>query len=101
MAQSSAAVSTDRKRTLGQQLRAFLSYEPKKRVKPQEVVLFCRQLSSFVRVGIPVITAIQTFAEQSTTEGVRRVYMDVASDLERGSRLSEAFAKHPTTFPPI
>ena len=102
MAQSSPAIIGPKKRTLGRQLRAFLTYQPGgEKAKPQEIVLFCRQLASFVRVGIPVVTAIQTFADQATSPRLREVYVGVATDLERGTRLSEAFANHPNTFPAI
>ena len=53
-------------------------------VKPQEVILFCRQLASFVRVGVPVTTAIQTFAEQASTKRLKEAYLAVVADLEAG-----------------
>ena len=81
-------------------VRAFLTYSPSK-VKPQVVILFCRQLSSFVRVGVPVTTAIQTFAEQATNANLRKAYSAVAAHIQRGVRLSDAFAAHPKVFPRI
>ncbi len=52
--------------------RKFLGYSPSK-TKPEEVILFCRQLASFVRVGVPVTSAIQTLAEQApNSAGSRR-----------------------------
>jgi type IV pilus assembly protein PilC len=81
-------------------LRAFLKFQPPK-PKPQVIVMFCKQLSSFVRVGIPVTTAIQAFAEQAPKKSLRRTYLAVVSDLERGMRLSAAFAAHPLVFPSI
>jgi type IV pilus assembly protein PilC len=83
-----------------QTLKDLLSYSPSK-AKPQEIVLFCRQLASFVRVGVPVTTAIQTFAEQASSKQLRQAYTQVATDLEAGTRLSAAFAAHPKVFPPI
>ena len=88
------------KRSFGDSVRAFLTYTPSK-VKPQVVILFCRQLASFVRVGVPVVTAIETFAEQATTPMLRETYAGVAADIQRGARLSEAFASHPKVFPRI
>lgn len=85
---------------LGEQIRAFLKYEPS-RAKPQIVVLFCKQLSSFVRVGVPVTTAIETFAEQAPNKMLRETYLAIASDIQRGVRLSDAFAAHPRVFPRI
>jgi type IV pilus assembly protein PilC len=81
-------------------LREFLSYSPGK-VNPQEIILFCRQLASFVRVGVPVTTAIRTFAEQAKSARVRQAYNSVASDVEQGAKLSDAFAAHPKVFPEI
>ncbi len=101
MQRTISAGGSESRRTLGQSLRAFLKYQPGKKVKPQEIVMFCRQLSSFVRVGIPVTGAIQTFAEQATSPNLRTVYLNVVADLEHGVRLSEAFARHPLVFPRI
>jgi type IV pilus assembly protein PilC len=86
--------------TTGRSLKAFLSYSPGK-VNPQEIILFCRQLASFVRVGVPVTTAIRTFAEQAKSSRVRDAYTAVASDVEQGAKLSDAFAAHPKVFPEI
>ncbi len=81
-------------------IRDFLQYSPGM-VKPQDVILFCRQLASFVRVGVPVTTAIATFAEQASTRRLKEAYLAVVADLEAGTRLSAAFAAHPTVFPSI
>ncbi len=98
--QNAATTTTDQGKTLGQSLRTFFTLTPPK-VKPQIVVLFCRQLASFVHVGIPVTTAMQAFAEQAPTERLRETYNDVLQSLERGQRLSDAFARHPLVFPEI
>jgi type IV pilus assembly protein PilC len=90
-----------RKRTVGEAFRAFFTYQPSQKIKAQDVILFCRQLSSFVRVGIPVTTAIRTFGEQATTSALQKIYADVVTDLDRGARLSDAFGRHPKAFPPI
>ncbi len=87
-------------RTFGQSVRAFLQYSPSK-VKPQVIIMFCRQLASFVRVGVPVTTAIETFAEEATSQKLRETYAAVASDIQQGVRLSDAFAAHPKVFPRI
>jgi type IV pilus assembly protein PilC len=82
-------------------LKAFLTFTPSGKVKPQVSILFCRQLASFVRVGVPVTTAIETFAEQATNARLRDVYTTVVTDLQKGMRLSDAFAAHPQVFPRI
>jgi type IV pilus assembly protein PilC len=94
-----AAVAS--KRTAKQALRDFLTYSPSQKIKAQEIILFCRQLASFVRVGIPVTTAIKTFAEQATTTALRQVYTNVVTDLDRGIRISDSLARYPQAFPAI
>jgi type IV pilus assembly protein PilC len=88
-------------RSFGDSVKAFLTYTPSGKVKPQVTTLFLRQLASFVRVGVPVTTAIETFAEQATNVRLREVYTTVVSDLRKGMRLSDAFAAHPQVFPRI
>jgi type IV pilus assembly protein PilC len=100
MDQAAAIGRAGRKGGFGEALGAFLTYSPG-RVKPQVIVLFCRQLASFVRVGVPVITAIETFAEQAGNKMLRETYLSVARDIQKGIRLSDAFAAHPKVFPRI
>jgi type IV pilus assembly protein PilC len=82
-------------------LKSFLTYTPSKKIKPQVTILFCRQLASFVHVGVPVTTAIETFADQATNAKLRDVYRAVVADVKRGMRLSDAFTAHPQVFPRI
>ena len=83
----------------GKTWRDFFRLEIK--AKTRDVVLFCRQLASFVSVGIPVTTALRTFAEEAHTRHLRDAYIAVVADLERGVRISDAFAVHPLVFPQI
>lgn len=100
MAQAVTPPAQVRRPSLGDTLRDFVRYEPR-RVKPQVIVLFCRQLASFVRVGVPVTTAIETFAEQASTKRLRETYVSISADIQRGVRLSDAFAAYPKVFPRI
>jgi type IV pilus assembly protein PilC len=84
-----------------QTLRSFFTYKSSRKTKPQVTMLFCRQLASFVRVGVPVTTAIETFAQQATSAKLRAAYQQVVTDVQKGVRLSDAFAAHPLVFPRI
>lgn len=100
MAQVATQATPAERGGFGQAIRAFFRYEPKK-ANPQIVVLFCKQLASFVRVGVPVTTAIETFAAQAPNRLLRETYLGIAADIQRGVRLSDAFAAHPRVFPRI
>jgi type IV pilus assembly protein PilC len=71
------------------------------KVKPQEVIMFCRQLATFVRVGIPITTALETIAEGTANARMREACAGMVADLERGSLLSTAMARHPAVLPPL
>jgi len=85
--------------TSGKTWRDFFKLE--RRTKPREIVLFCRQLASFVAVGVPVTTALRTFAEEAHNKQLQQTYMAVLADLESGMRLSDALASHTLVFPSI
>jgi type IV pilus assembly protein PilC len=101
MQQTAAPATPVKSRSFGDSLKALLTYKPSGKVKPQVTILFCRQLASFVRSGVPVTTAIETFAEQATNVRLREVYTTVVADVQKGMRLSDAFAAHPLVFPRI
>src|SRR5487761_1232387 len=71
------------------------------RVKLPEIVVFCRQLSTFVRVGIPLTTALETIAEGAGSLRMRQACASMVADLERGGLLSAALARHPQVFPGV
>jgi type IV pilus assembly protein PilC len=69
------------------------------KLKPDQTMLFSRQLAAFVRSGIPIIQAIDLLAaEQKKLFG--RILRDVADRLRRGETLSDAVAVHAARFPP-
>jgi type IV pilus assembly protein PilC len=71
------------------------------KVGTQHIALFCRELATFVRVGVPVTPAIATIAEQSSNPRLRAACATMVGDLERGAALSEAVAAHPAVFPSL
>jgi type IV pilus assembly protein PilC len=101
MQQTAAPATPVKSRSFGDSLKRYLTFAPSGKVKPQATILFCRQLASFVRAGVPVTTAIETFAEQATNTRLRHAYSAVVADVQKGMRLSDAFAAHPLVFPRI
>ena len=49
-------------------IRDFLQYSPGM-VKPQDVILFCRQLASFVRVGVTVTVSRRAAGDKTISTG--------------------------------
>jgi type IV pilus assembly protein PilC len=69
------------------------------RVRPTELMHLSRQLSAFLRAGIPILDAISVLAAESDRTAVRRVLTAMSEDLRAGQRLSEALDRHPADFP--
>ncbi len=70
----------------------------KKSVKPEDLVIFSRQLSTMVDAGIPILQALDALQEQITQSYFQSVVIAVRDDIQMGSSLSAAFAKHPKAF---
>jgi len=69
-----------------------------KKVKGDEIVIFARQLATMVEAGIPIIQGLDALSEQVTHPLFKKVLMTVKEDIEHGTSLSAAFAKHPQVF---
>ena len=72
-----------------------------KKVKTEDLVIFTRQLSTMVDAGIPIIQAFEALGEQTTNLNFRKVILSMRDDIQLGTSLSAAFAKHPKIFDPL
>src|ERR1700716_3512893 len=63
-----------------------------------DIILFTRQLATFVSAGVPMSRGLSTIAQETASPLFRRVILSVLDDLERGQNLSEALAQHPRVF---
>lgn len=70
-----------------------------KKIKREEVMIFARQMSSFVRAGIPVIDALGIIAEETEDKKLQTILAAVSSGLRGGSSLTKALEAHSEAFP--
>jgi type IV pilus assembly protein PilC len=68
------------------------------KVSQAEVAIFTRQFSVMLNAGLPLIQCIDTIAKQHSNPAFRSVLDQIRSDVEAGSTLSEAMARHPKVF---
>lgn len=68
------------------------------RVKTKDKVIFSRQLSTLINAGLPLVQALRTVNQQSTSKPLKVVIGKVINDVEAGSTLSAAMARHPQVF---
>ncbi len=68
-------------------------------VKPEEIMNFSRQTSSFLRAGVPILDALAVVGEENASKKMQEVLADVQLRLRSGSRFGDALAQHPKVFP--
>ena len=69
-----------------------------KKIKPEELVIFSRQLATMVNAGIPLVQSLDILSEQMESVTFRQIVSTVRGDVEAGSSLSAALEKHPKLF---
>lgn len=67
-------------------------------IKLKDMVIFSRQFSSMIGSGVAMIRTLTIIAEQAENTKLKEVLFDVKSQVEQGSALSDAFARHPEVF---
>lgn len=68
------------------------------RVKAKDKVLFSRQLSTLINAGLPLVQSLRSVSEQTTSKPLKVVLAKVIADVEAGSTLANAMAKHEQVF---
>jgi type IV pilus assembly protein PilC len=68
------------------------------KVKRIDLIIFSRQMATFIRAGIPIIDGIRVVREQTRNSLFRRTLDEVSALLESGEPLSGALAQHPRVF---
>src|SRR5215475_15346520 len=67
-------------------------------VSSKALCTFTRQFSTLQDAGLPVLRSLRILEGQMKPGVLKNALMDVVDDVEGGSTLSEAFAKHPKCF---
>jgi type IV pilus assembly protein PilC len=70
----------------------------KGKVKTKHLAVLCRQLSAMLEAGLPVLTSLEGISDQIDNPTLAAVLKEASADIEAGSTLSQALAKHPRVF---
>jgi type IV pilus assembly protein PilC len=69
-----------------------------KKVKVGDMAAFCRQMSTMLRAGLSLLDSLETISDETETPVFKTALESVMMDIEAGSKLSDAFRKHPHIF---
>lgn len=72
-----------------------------KKLKPEDLIMFCYQFSTLFGAGIPILNALKTLSLQTKNRWLKEILEKTAKAIEEGSSLSEALARFPWAFPEI
>ena len=67
-------------------------------VKPQEILIFCKQFGTMLRAGLPVLNTLEMLEGQTTKPPMKKIIATIKKDLESGNALSKCFEKHTKIF---
>ena len=68
------------------------------KVNQGDIALFSRQLATMLGAGIPLVQAFEIIGAGHEKPSVRKLLMEIKSDIEGGTSLHEALGKHPLYF---
>lgn len=67
-------------------------------VKSDDLVIFTRQLSAMVGAGVPLLRSLNSLEQHSESPALKAILVTIVKDVESGTALGDALAKHPNTF---
>lgn len=82
----------------GSEKKSLLEMSFFERVKPKDVVVLSRQLSTLFEAKVPVLESFRLLAQESENPLLKRVLGQVADDIKGGLPISRALNKHPDVF---
>ena len=68
------------------------------KVKAEDIAVFSRQLATMLAAGIPLVQAFEIVGNGNDKPAMQKLILDIKADVEGGTSLHEALAKHPLHF---
>lgn len=69
-----------------------------KKIKPKDIALFTRQLSTMMKAGVPLLQSFDIVARGSENPKLTTLLNAIKTDVETGTALNQAFRKFPMHF---
>jgi type IV pilus assembly protein PilC len=69
-----------------------------KKITDKDITMFTRQLAVMMKAGVPLLQAFDIVGRGHANPSVGKLLLDIKTDVETGSSLSQAFRKYPAYF---
>src|SRR6185369_2587771 len=70
----------------------------RKKVKSKDLSVFTRQFSVMIDAGLPLVQCLEILAQQQENKYFQQILLQTRQDVEEGSTLAAAMARHPRVF---
>ncbi|MCX7926686.1 MAG: type II secretion system F family protein [Candidatus Omnitrophica bacterium] len=67
-------------------------------VDMRTLVIFTRQFATIIKAAVPILEGLGVLAEQAEDLALKKALQEILRDVEAGTSLSQALAKHPGIF---
>ena len=67
----------------------------------KDLAIMSRQMATMIGSGLSLLRALNILAEQTESVPLAKLLVQVRDDVETGTSISDALAKHSESFPPI
>lgn len=74
------------------------SFKTGGKIKAEDIAVFSRQLATMLAAGIPMVQAFEIVGNGNDKPAMQKLVLDIKADVEGGTSLHEALAKHPLYF---
>src|SRR5512138_643011 len=101
LAVSEAAVKADLRRqgVLAKSVRKEVQlFKSGKKITTEDIALFARQLATMLQAGIPMVQCFDIIGNGHEKPAMQKLVLAIKADVEAGTTLHEALAKHPLYF---
>lgn len=68
------------------------------RVTPKDIILFCRQFSTMIDAGLPLIQCLDILCFQEPNPTFKKILTHIKKEVENGSTLADSLKKYPALF---
>ena len=74
----------------------FSASKPK--IKPMDIAVFTRQLSTMMKAGIPLVQSFEIVGQSLENISMRELVMTIRDDVSAGNNFADSIRKHPRQF---